>query len=51
MRLAIEEGRFASWAEATLARLDGERTDSSFESCHPGTVSAGIAALHRNGFA
>ena len=24
MRLAIEEGRFASWAEATLARLDGE---------------------------
>jgi queuine tRNA-ribosyltransferase len=25
MRLAIAEGRFASWAEATLARLDGER--------------------------
>ena len=25
MRGAIAEGRFASWAEATLARLDGER--------------------------
>jgi queuine tRNA-ribosyltransferase len=25
MRLAIAEGRFASWAEGTLARLDGER--------------------------
>ncbi|KAB2941060.1 MAG: tRNA guanosine(34) transglycosylase Tgt [Hyphomicrobium sp.] len=27
MRLAIEEGRFASWAEATLARLNGEPAD------------------------
>ena len=25
MRAAIAEGRFASWAETTLARLDGER--------------------------
>jgi queuine tRNA-ribosyltransferase len=25
MRAAIEEGRFASWAETTLARLDGNR--------------------------
>ena len=24
MRLAIEEGRFASWSEATLARLEGD---------------------------
>jgi queuine tRNA-ribosyltransferase len=24
MRLAIEEGRFASWADATLARMDGD---------------------------
>ncbi len=24
MRLAIEEGRFASWADATLARIDGD---------------------------
>ena len=27
MRLAIEEGRFAVWAEETLARLDGEAQD------------------------
>jgi queuine tRNA-ribosyltransferase len=26
MRAAIAEGRFASWAETTLARLDGEPT-------------------------
>jgi queuine tRNA-ribosyltransferase len=26
MRIAIAEGRFASWAEETLARLDGEAT-------------------------
>ncbi len=27
MRLAIEEGRFAAWAEATKARMRGEKVD------------------------
>ena len=27
MRAAIAEGRFAAWAETTLARLDGEPKD------------------------
>ena len=48
MRVAIAEGRFAAWAEETLARLDGQSRRLAFY-CHPSRASGSRAGASAGG--